>query len=60
MHRVTRGQTKWTPEMDRELLNMRNYGIHPREVAEHFGVSQATVDARYYKLKRDEREQANG
>ena len=59
MHRVTRRQTKWTPKMDRELLNMRNYGIHPREVAEHFGVSQATVEARYYRLKRIEKGDTN-
>lgn len=60
MNRVTRGQTKWTPEMDRELMNLRNYGVHPREVAEKFGVSVATVDARYYRLKKQEREQSNG
>lgn len=46
--------------MDRELMNLRNYGIHPREVAEKFGVSVATVDARYYRLKKQEREQSNG
>lgn len=52
MHRVTRRQVKWTPEMEAELLRLRTNGTHPRDVADHFGVSVATVDARFYKLKK--------
>lgn len=52
MNRVTRGQNKWTPEMDRQLVNMRNYGIHKNEVADRLGVTVAASDARYYRLRK--------
>lgn len=52
MNRVTRGQNKWTPEMDRQLVNMRNYGIHKNEIAESLGVTIASADSRYFRLRK--------
>lgn len=52
MHRVSRGLVKWTPEMDRELVNLRNYGVHKNEIAERLGVSVASADSRYFRLKK--------
>lgn len=56
MPRVYRERVKWTPEMNRELLNLWDYGVHRNEIAERLGVSVATVEGRYYRLKK---EQAN-
>jgi DNA-binding Lrp family transcriptional regulator len=52
MNRVTRGLIKWTPEMDRELVNLLNYGIHKNEVAERLGTSVAAAESRYRRLKK--------
>lgn len=52
IHRVSRGTIVWTPEMDRELVNLRNYGVHKNEIAERLGVSVASADSRYFRLKR--------
>ena len=52
INKVSRGTTKWTPEMEAELVNLRNGGMHPQDIAKHFGLSVATVEARFYKLKR--------
>jgi hypothetical protein len=49
---VKRAAIVWTPEMDRELWNQRQYGIHKNEIAASLGVSVAAADARYFKLKR--------
>jgi len=60
IHRVSRGVTVWTPEMDRELCNMRDYGIHKNIIAERMGVSVAAADSRYFRLKREKKEQTDG
>ena len=57
MNHVYKGRIVWTPEMDRELVNMRDYGVSKSEIAEKFGVSLNAVDARYYKLKRQQKGQ---
>lgn len=54
---VKRGARKWTPEMDRELRNMWDYGIHKNQIAERMGLTISAVEGRYHKLKR---QQANG
>jgi hypothetical protein len=59
MHRVSRGTIVWTPEMDRELWNQRQYGVHKNEVAASLGVSVAAADSRYFRLKKQKEEQAN-
>ena len=56
-NRVYRGITKWTPELDSKLLGLFGYGLRGREVAEEMGMSVATVEGRYYRLKK---EQADG
>jgi len=49
---VKRGTRKWTPEMDRELCNMWDYGIHKNEIAERMGMTISSVEGRYHKLKK--------
>lgn len=56
---VKRKRVEWTPEMERELVNLWDYGVHKSEIAERLGTSVASAEGRYYKLKR-EKEQANG
>jgi len=46
--------------MDRELCNMRDYGIHKNIIAERMGVSVAAADSRYFRLKREKKEQTDG
>ncbi len=43
---------KWTPEMERELWNLWNYGVHRNEIAERMGLTVAAVEGRYYVLKK--------
>jgi len=50
----------WTPEMDRELWNQRQYGVHKNEIAASLGVSVAAADSRYFRLKREKKEQTDG
>lgn len=57
---VKRGVIVWTPEMDRELWNQRQYGVHKNEIAASLGVSVASADSRYFRLKRLQKEQADG
>ena len=57
-NRVYRGVTKWTPELDEKLMGLFNYGLRPKDVAEEMGMSVATVEGRYYRLKKL-KEQAN-
>jgi DNA-directed RNA polymerase specialized sigma24 family protein len=56
---VKKGLVVWTPEMDRELWNQRQYGVHKNEIAASLGVSVAAADSRYFRLKREKKEQAN-
>ena len=51
-NRVYRGVTKWTPELDEKLMGLFNYGLRPKDVAEEMGMSVATVEGRYYRLKK--------
>ena len=55
---VKRGARKWTPEMERELWNLWNYGVHRNEIAERMGLTVAAVEGRYYVLKK-RKEQEN-
>ena len=58
-NRVYRGVTKWTPELDEKLMGLWNYGLRPKDIAEEMGMSVATVEGRYYRLKKL-KEQADG
>ena len=53
-NRVYRGLIKWTPEMERELVNLWNYGVHKNEIAERLGTSVAAAEGRYYRLKKEQ------
>jgi len=55
---LERKMRKWTPEMERELMNLWNYGVHRNEIAERMGLTVAAVEGRYYVLKK-RKEQAD-
>ena len=55
---VKRPTTVWTPEKERELWNLWNYGVHRNEIAERMGMTVAAVEGRYYVLKK-RKEQEN-
>jgi len=49
---LDRKMRKWTPEMERELVNLWDYGVHRNEIAERMGLTVAAVEGRYYVLKK--------
>jgi len=57
---VKRKQTDWTPEMERELWNLWNYGVHKNEIAERLGTSVSAVEGRYYRIKREKMKEQAG
>ena len=42
----------WTPEKDAELLEYYKHGLRPAYMAEQMGLTIASVEGRYGKLKR--------
>ena len=42
----------WTPEKDAELLGYYEHGLRPAYMAEQMGLTIASVEGRYGKLKR--------
>jgi hypothetical protein len=42
----------WTPEKDAELLSYYQHGLRPAYMAEQMGLTIASVEGRYGKLKR--------
>ena len=58
-HKVSGPRVKWTPEMDKTIMEMRAAGIHKSEIAQKLGQTMAAVDGRYFKLKRELKEKAN-
>ena len=42
----------WTPEKDAKLLGLFNYGLRPAYIAEQMGLTIASVECRYRKLKK--------
>lgn len=42
----------WTPEKDAELLGYYKHGLRPAYMAEQMGLTIASVEGRYGKLKR--------
>jgi bisphosphoglycerate-independent phosphoglycerate mutase (AlkP superfamily) len=42
----------WTPEKDAQLLSYYKHGLRPAYMAEQMGMTIASVEGRYYKLKR--------
>jgi len=49
---VRRNTRKWTPEMDKELCDMWDNGIHKSEIAERMGITICSVENRYRRLKK--------
>lgn len=49
---VKRLRRVWTPEMDAELLIYYQHGLRPSYMAEQMGLTIASVEGRYQKLKR--------
>ena len=58
-NRVHRTRVVWNPALDEKLMGLFNYGLRPKDVAEEMGMSVATVQGRYYRLKKL-KEQADG
>jgi len=42
----------WTPERDAELLEYYKHGLRPAYMAEQMGLTIASVEGRYRKLKK--------
>ena len=49
---VRRISRVWTPEMDAELLKYYEHGLRPSYIAEQMGLTIASVEGRYKKLKK--------
>ena len=49
---VRRPARVWTPEMDAELMAYYEHGLRPAYMAERMGLTIASVEGRYHKLKR--------
>jgi hypothetical protein len=49
---VKRTSRVWTPEMDAELLGYYKHGLRPAYMAERMGLTIASVEGRYRKLKK--------
>ena len=49
---VKRTRRVWTPEMDAELMSYYEHGLRPAYMAERMGLTIASVEGRYRKLKK--------
>jgi hypothetical protein len=49
---VKRSRRTWTPDMDAELLGYYEHGLRPAYMAERMGLTIASVEGRYRKLKK--------
>lgn len=49
---VRRSTRVWTPEKDAELLEYYKHGLRPAYMAERMGLTIASVEGRYAKLKK--------
>lgn len=48
---VKRSRRVWTPEMDAELMSYYEHGLRPAYMAEQMGLTIASVEGRYRKIK---------
>ena len=53
---VRRPRKIWTPENDAELLEYYQHGLRPAYIAERMGLTIASVEGRYAKLKKKAKE----
>lgn len=58
MPSVYKGRIDWTPELEAKLWGLFSYGLRASAVAEQMGISIASAEARYKKLKK-QKEQTN-
>lgn len=56
IHKVGRKKNKWTPEMDHEMQTALAAGVSKADIADKLGLTIAAIEARYYKLKRIEKD----
>lgn len=56
IHMVGRKKNKWTPAMDHVMQTSLADGISKADIADKLGLTIAAVEARYYKLKRMEKD----
>ena len=49
---VKRPRRVWTTEMDAELMSYYEHGLRPSYMAEQMGLTVASVEGRYRKLKK--------
>lgn len=56
IHKVGRKKNKWTPAMDHVLQIAIAAGISKADIADQLGLTIAAIEARYYKLKRMEKD----
>ena len=49
---VKRTSRVWTPEKDAELLGYYEHGLRPAYMAQQMGLTIASVECRYRKLKK--------
>jgi hypothetical protein len=49
---VRRPAMVWTPEKDAQLLKYYEHGLRPSYIAEQMGLTIASVEGRYKKLKK--------
>jgi hypothetical protein len=52
---VRKGVFKWTPELEAKLIGLFDYGLRARDVAEEMGISICAAEARYRKLKKEQK-----
>lgn len=49
---VRRSVMSWTPEKDAQLLGYYEHGLRPAYMAEQMGLTIASIECRYRKLKK--------
>ena len=49
---VSRPKMAWTPEKDAQLLEYYEHGLRPAYMAEQMGLTIASVEGRYRRLKK--------
>jgi len=49
---VKRSRRMWTPDMDAQLLDYYKHGLRAAYIAERMGLTIASVEGRYRKLKK--------
>ena len=51
---VSRTRIVWTPEMERRLIELKNYGLRFADIGEQLGITASAAEGRYHKLRKKE------